>query len=165
MSKRGASDLWILLLVLVIAIVGIYFVFKGAGRATGYNFECIVECQPPKPVEIKWFVTTSSQEAQFMCNEYANAQCEPGTRYQSIAKPTGAFAVPGAKVYGGSISGVSGPGGRAFAGRAFAMGEQSCYTCSCLTEGITSVTGEAAERVCRDNCGGIISSVQAGPCR
>ena len=165
MHKRGRIEVIILVLVLVIAIAGLYFIFKGSGRATGYNFDCIVECQPPKGVEAKWFVTTSVQEAQFMCNQYANEQCRPGTRYQSVARPTGGFAVPGAKEYGGAISGVADSGQRAFTGRAYEIPYQSCYTCSCLQQGITATTRPSAERVCFDNCGGGIIGVAPGPCR
>ncbi len=165
MRKRGAVEATILVLVLLIAVIGLYFVFKGAGRATGYNFECIVECQPPKPVESKWLVTTSVQEAQFMCNQYANEQCRPGTRYQSVAKATGGFSIPAPKGYGGSIQGVADSGMRAFPGRAFEMPQQSCYTCSCLVEGITASTRLSAETVCSENCGGVIVGVAPGQCR
>ncbi|MEM3154983.1 MAG: hypothetical protein QW165_05490 [Candidatus Woesearchaeota archaeon] len=78
---------------------------------------------------------------------------------------TGSFVIPAAKEYGGGISGVSAPGTRAFpAGRATEMPDQSCYTCSCMEQGITSATREAAEKVCRDNCGGDIVSIVVGVC-
>lgn len=78
---------------------------------------------------------------------------------------TGNFVLPAAKEYGGAISGVSIPGTRAFpAGRAIELPDQSCYTCSCVEQGITSVTREAAEKVCSDNCGGDIVSIVVGEC-
>jgi len=165
MSKKGGTEAVILIAVLVVSILALYFIFKGPGRAAGFNFECIVECQPPKAVESTWFVTTSSQEAQFMCNQYANAQCKPGTRYQSVARATGGFSIPAAKEYGGAVRGIAAPGTRAFpAGRAYELPAQSCYTCSCMTQGITATNQAAAQKVCAENCGGTIRSVIAGAC-
>ncbi len=83
----------------------------------------------------------------------------------SFKSATGGFAVPAAKEYGGAVRGVSISGTRAFpAGRAFEMPEQSCYTCSCLEQGITSANREAAERVCADNCNGRINNDRPGEC-
>jgi hypothetical protein len=78
---------------------------------------------------------------------------------------TGNFVLPAAKEYGGGISGVSIPGSKAFpGGRAIELPDQSCYTCSCMEQGITSATREAAEKVCADNCGGDIVSIVVGQC-
>jgi len=78
---------------------------------------------------------------------------------------TGAMQVPQAKSYGGAIRGISDTGSRAFAGRAFELPEQNCYTCDCLSAPLTSVDEETAAIVCRDNCGGTIVDSFVGPCR
>jgi len=163
MSKRGQIEAIILAVVLGVAVVGGYFAAQGPGQATAFNFECIIECQPPKAVDSVNLVTTSAEEAQFMCNTMANERCSPGTRYRSIA--TGYFAVPSAREYGGAIRGISVPGTRAFpAGRAFETPDENCYTCSCLTQGITALDEATAARVCSDNCGGSITSSRTGYC-
>ena len=78
--------------------------------------------------------------------------------------PTGYFALPAQKEYGGEITGIAMPGGRAFPGRALEMPTQDCYACSCLAQGITSATSEAAARVCSENCGGTVSKSHSGIC-
>lgn len=84
----------------------------------------------------------------------------------AVPGPTGNFAVPAAKEYGGAVRGVAVTGTRAFpAGRALETEVQFCYSCSCLEEGITAVDKSSAERVCRDNCQGAITGFEAGACR
>jgi len=86
MSKRGGVELFILLVVILIGIVGLYFTIKCPGRATGYNYECNVICTPVKNVEPKLLVTSSSEEAQSMCRTYAENQCKPGVPARAIAR-------------------------------------------------------------------------------
>ncbi len=212
MSKRGAAELLILVAVLVIAIVGLYFAFKGTGQAAGYNFECKVECSPPKAVDVEMFVTTSSEEAQSMCKSYAAVQCKPGVPFRAVAssvtgnaargdplyyynypgsespmvaceracmtyegnspaclekcsqfsskgdpyawRPTGEFAVPGQKEYGGAIRGISDESSRAFGGRAYEI-PQRCFECSCGGVYSTQLQ-DAAALACQNKCGGTI---------
>jgi len=83
--------------------------------------------------------------------------------------PSGQFAVPAAKEYGGAVRGISVPGMRAFPGRAVeAEVPQYCYTCSCpdgLTTDYTTVEQEPAQNACRNYCiGGQIISSRPGTC-
>jgi len=80
-------------------------------------------------------------------------------------KPTGYFAAPSPKGYGGEIRGVASTGSRAFSGRAYQMPKQSCFKCSCLSQGLSAVNMESAQRVCSENCGGSIIEVTAGACK
>lgn len=93
-------------------------------------------------------------------------------RYSSVGDPyaqswvTGNFALPAAKEYGGEVRGVAISGTRAFpGGRAIELPEQSCFMCSCLSEGLTALDESTAQRVCFENCDGYIVSSSAGPCR
>ncbi|MBI4146535.1 hypothetical protein HY489_04310 [Candidatus Woesearchaeota archaeon] len=125
--KRGSVELWILLAVLVVAIVGIVFVLKTPVA------QVVPQTERPVP---------------------------------RVPAASGGFVIPGAREYGGAVRGIAAPGTRAFpAGRAFEIGEQHCYTCSCLTTGITSDDRVAAERVCADNCGGTLINDVLGPCQ
>jgi len=166
MSKRGAVELFILIVVIVIAIVGLYIALR---QPTGqfvnvdsplyqYNYpggeSPIVSCQRAC---INFYPNDEACLAR--CQEASSV----GDPY--AWKPTGKFAVPGAQEYGGGIRGIYDGQARAFPGRAFEMPGQDCYKCSCLTEGITSATREAAERVCSENCGGVIAEVSVGACR
>ncbi len=78
---------------------------------------------------------------------------------------TGAVQVPQAKSYGGSVKGIADTGSRAFAGRAFELPPQNCYTCDCLSVQLTSVDEDTAAIVCKDNCGGKIVASSVGACR
>ena len=78
---------------------------------------------------------------------------------------TGRFVIPDAKAYGGEVRGVYSTSARAFSGRAYELPDQSCFTCSCLTQGITAVDRSAAAKACLDNCGGEITSVVVGNCQ
>ncbi len=79
--------------------------------------------------------------------------------------PTGYFALPAQKEYGGAIRGIVTPGTRAFPGRAAEMPAQDCYTCNCLAPfEITSVDPSTAARVCLENCGGTITKAHSGIC-
>ena len=163
MSKRGAAEGIVLIFVLAVALLSLYFMMGIGGKATAYNFECVVECHPQKAVKSDFLVTSSVQEAQALCNVYANEHCKPGTKYRAIA--TGNFVVPGAKEYGGAVRGVSAPGTRAFpAGRAFELPTQSCYSCTTVPQGITASDRATAERVCNENYGGSITSESPGTC-
>src|SRR3990172_4603640 len=99
MSKRGGAELFILVAVLLIALVGLYYVMKGPGKAVGYNFECNVECSPSKPVRSEMFVTTSSEEAQSMCRSYAVEQCRPGAPARAVARAITGYAARGDPLY------------------------------------------------------------------
>jgi hypothetical protein len=99
MSKRGGAELFILLAVLLIAIVGLYYVMKGPGKAVGYNFACDVECSPAKPVKGEMFVTTSSEEAQSMCRAYASEQCRPGVPARAVARSITGYVTQGDPLY------------------------------------------------------------------
>ncbi len=137
-SKKGNAELLIFLAVAVTALGGIIFYLLPGNSASGQAY----------------LPLASSGEAI-------------SSEVQSESPVTGHFVIPAAKEYGGSISGVSAPGTIAFpAGRAAETGlpDQSCYTCNCMEQGITSVTREAAERVCTDNCGGEIVSIVIGEC-
>ena len=84
----------------------------------------------------------------------------------SASTATGHFALPAAKEYGGAVRGIAAPGTRAFpAGRALETDIQTCYSCSCLEDGLTASDKASAEKVCRDNCAGTIVSQTAGACR
>lgn len=84
----------------------------------------------------------------------------------AVPGPTGNFALPAAKEYGGAVRGIAVTGTRAFpAGRALETEIQFCYTCSCIDEGLTANDKPTAQKVCTDNCGGTIVSESAGACR
>ncbi len=142
MSKKGSVELLIFLAVAVTALGGVIF-FLLPNTTTGQYVAPIQDDIAP--------------------DQYIpDAVDVPVKSGESL---TGNFVIPGAKEYGGGISGVSGT--RAFpAGRAIEQGlpDQSCYTCNCMTQGITSVTREAAENVCTNNCGGDIVSIVVGNC-
>jgi hypothetical protein len=143
MSKKGSVELLIFLAVAVTALGGVIF-FLLPNTTTGQYIAPLQE---------------DIASGQYIPSA-ANVPVKSG---ESL---TGNFVIPGAKEYGGGISAVS-PGTRAFpAGRAFEQGlpDQSCYTCSCIEQGITSVTREAAETVCTNNCGGDIVSIVIGNC-
>ncbi len=110
MSKRGTAEMFILLAVLVIAILGLYFVMKGPGKAVGYNFECNVACNPQKPVGAKFFMTSSGEEAQSMCGAYAREQCKPGVPYSANARAiTGYVVTSDDPLYGYNYPGSESP--------------------------------------------------------
>ncbi|RJQ22569.1 hypothetical protein C4580_00780 [Candidatus Woesearchaeota archaeon] len=97
------------------------------------------------------------------------SQPQPSSQQTSLLPPpsvSGGFTVPAPREYGGAIRGVAIEGSRAFpGGRAIETDIQNCYTCSCISSGITSIDRAIAEKVCADNCGGRIVQEQAGPCR
>lgn len=141
MSKKGNAELLIFLAVAVTALGGVIFYLLPNNPTAG---QAVIQMESP---------------SQFVGKSTVVANAEPAF--------TGHFVIPAAKEYGGGISGVSVPGTVAFpAGRAAETGlpDQSCYTCNCMEQGITSVTREAAERVCTDNCGGEIVSIVIGEC-
>src|SRR3990172_13371920 len=109
MSKRGNAELLILLAVLLIAIVGLFYVMKGPGKATGYSFACNVECVPQKLVDQELFVTTSSEEAQSMCGAYAREQCKPGIPYRAVAQSITGYASEGDPLYNYNYPGSESP--------------------------------------------------------
>ncbi len=109
MSKRGSAELFILLAVLLIAVVGLYYVMKGPGKATGYNFQCSVACNPPKSVDYKLFVTSSSEEAQSMCGAYAREQCKPGVPYRAVAQSITGLLSEGDPLYHYNYPGSESP--------------------------------------------------------
>jgi len=189
MSKRGNAEVIMFLAVAVTALGGIIF-FLLPNSNTGMAYippelnpgdvrMNMLDCQaaycfgrPPGVPRHLWHEPLAGKELQdclVWCQTQGGvspAQYFPGT-YGSYESPTGNFVIPAAKEYGGAIRGVAVPGTRAFpAGRAFEEGlpDQSCYTCSCLDQKITSVTKEAAERVCTDNCGGTITATVVGNC-
>ncbi len=144
MSKKGSVELLIFLAVAVTALGGVIF-FLLPNTTTGQYIAPLQE--------------------DIASDQYIPAAINAPIK-SSGDSLTGNFVIPVAKEYGGGISGVS-PGTRAFpAGRAFEQGlpDQSCYTCSCMTQGITSVTRDAAETVCTNNCGGDIVSIVIGNC-
>jgi hypothetical protein len=146
MSKKGNSELLIFLAVAVTALGGVIF-FLLPSETTG---QATVPFQQSIP------------SSQYVPNTVDSPVKSSGNSL------TGNFVIPGAKEYGGGISGVSAPGTRAFpAGRAIEQGlpDQSCYTCNCMSQGISSVTREAAEKVCTNNCGGDIVSIVVGDCQ
>ncbi len=117
MSKRGSIGAFVLVVVILVAVVALFFAFKAPRESL------------------------------------------------TMVQPTGSFAVPAAKEYGGAVRGVAAPGTRAFpAGRAFELPEQSCFKCSCLDQGITASKQETAQTVCSENCGGQIVSSTGGVC-
>lgn len=109
MSKRGAAELFILLAVLVIAVVGLYYAMKGPGKATGYNFVCNVECSPAKSVESELFMTSSAEEAQYMCRAYAAEQCKPGVPYRAVASSATGYVSEGDPLYNYNYPGSESP--------------------------------------------------------
>ena len=94
------------------------------------------------------------------CEQYSSV----GNYYYIKPSITGEFVAPSAKAYGGDIRGVASSTSKAFAGRAYQMPAQACYTCSCLDRGITAIDKTSAERVCLENCQGTITEVKAGAC-
>ncbi|PIN74788.1 hypothetical protein COV18_06230 [Candidatus Woesearchaeota archaeon CG10_big_fil_rev_8_21_14_0_10_37_12] len=165
--KKGHLEATIIVITLFVAVIAIYFLFSTTGKASAYQYECLPDCQPTRPVQAEYYVTNSAQEAQTLCNEYAQRVCSPGQPSRVVSTLiTGQFAVSGAKQYGGAIRGLTDPEARSFSGRATDVSKQQgdCYACSCLAQGITSQTQETASRVCRDNCGGTITNVKIGIC-
>ncbi len=180
MSKRGNVELLMFLAVALTALGGVVFLLL-PNTTTGQAYY-----QDPAEVPLS-SLKMSVLECQNMCFRYPTkspsyeypeqvsgqtlseclAQCRQGASIPSDegSPLTGNFVIPAAKEYGGGISGVSMPGTKAFpGGRAIELPDQSCYTCSCMSQGITSATREAAEKVCTDNCGGDIVSIVIGQC-
>src|SRR5574342_281976 len=140
-SKKGNAELLIFLAVAVTALGGIVFFLLPVNSASGQAYNV-----PKLP-------------------QAGNSIYQSSGIQSSINELSGHFVLPAAKEYGGGISGVSIPGSKAFpGGRAIELPDQSWYTCSCMEQGITSVTREAAEKVCTDNCGGDIVSIVVGEC-
>ena len=141
MSKRGMVELLIVLIVLIIAVIGVLYVLS-PGRSP------------------------SGKDAAPDYNAPSGAFTVPAVQEVSAGNSiTGHFVIPAAKAYGGDVRGVYEAHARAFSGRAYELPEQSCYTCSCLKDGITAVDRSAAAQVCTNNCGGQITDVVVGPCR
>lgn len=178
MSKRGNAESAIVYLVLAIAIIGAIFVFLPTNNSTSMAIipqqdqpgqyrlpmlDCQSQCMGRPVGEAMHSYPrnrvggTALQACLQRCYDSSGVSQYPDF-------PTGQFAVEGAKEYGGIIRGVAIEGSRAFGGRAYEFPKQSCFTCSCLKQGITSATREAAERVCTENCGGTITSTLAGEC-
>lgn len=144
-SKKGSVELLIFLAVALTALGGVIFLLL-PNSTTGKN------------------VAFQDQQGAVL-DQYVPSSINVPVKSDSL---TGNFVIPAAKQYGGGISGVSAPGTKAFpAGRAFEqdLPDQSCYTCSCIEQGITSATREAAETVCTNNCGGDIVSIVIGECQ
>jgi len=188
MNKRGNAETAIVLLVLAIAIIGAIFVFLPTNETTGMTLipteyqpglyklpmmQCQSQCmgrpvgEPMHAYPRQRIGGKELQDCLAKCYEESGVSQYPRTTggITGAYGITGAFAVGGVKEYGGSIRGIALPGTRAFAGgRAYEMPKQSCYTCSCMKQGITSATTEAAVRVCSENCGGTITKSETGEC-
>jgi len=179
MSKRGNTESAIVYLVLAIAIIGAIFVFLPTNNSTNMAvippqdqpglyklpmLDCQSQCmgRPVGTPRHSYPRNTMGGSALQACLQRCY-ESSAVSQYPSF--PTGQFAVAGAKEYGGPIRGVAIEGSRAFSGgRAYQFPTQSCYTCSCMKQGITSSTREAAVRVCTENCEGTITSTLAGEC-
>lgn len=176
MSKRGSAELFILIAIIVIAAVGLFIVL---GKEPTGKFSAI----PPQEVQYPYSplygyqypgaespITSCERACRnfYSGDEGCLARCQQfsSTGDPYAWQPTGKFAIPAAKEYGGAVRGIAAPGTRAFpAGRAYELPEQSCYTCSCLEQGITATSKESAQHVCTDNCGGEIVYEVTGPCQ
>lgn len=183
--KRGHAGL-VLLLVLVVAVGAVFMLFRTAGPTGNivkyYN-------QPEYEVPRYAYDTPAFRHQQYLsCRQScmtmgdaryapmrdtvesclmrcASAANEPLAYREPAPRITGNFAVPEPAAYGGSVRGIVEPEARAFGGRAVEAGDQSCYVCSCMEQGITSASRDAAERVCRENCGGSLMDSMAGACQ
>lgn len=151
--KRGNAEVMIFVAVAVVAAFGLYFVLlPGQGQAVmmkPYD-ECVNNC----------YDRFQGEQVQSCVDG-----CGTLTPTEPSAAPTGRFAAPEPKSYGGAIRGITDPTSKAFRGRATALPEQACFTCSCMPDPITSADRETAERVCKDHCGGTITDSIAGECR
>jgi hypothetical protein len=171
--KRGSTAIWgVVLTVLIVAGIGLYYYsIDVPGSAIGGNpYEQHVDYMTCRQ---NCFGAYHRQRPQIsnclaMC---AVPQQAPGPAGPYAVPPedigvTGEFARPGAKEYGGAIRGVAEGLGKAFPGRAIELPSQDCYACNCPGKsfGITSVTSDAAELACSNNCGGSISMLHSGIC-
>jgi len=180
--KRGNVGI-VLIVVLVVAVIGTLFLVKELRSPSGQvaNFGPKYYADPPEyKVPTYYYETTSHKQSEYyQCEESCYArygpvqaqQCaldcaeEAHTPVYRSTTPTGNFAMPEPKAYGGAVRGIIEPEAKAFRGRAVEGGDQSCFTCSCLDQGITAQDEAAAQKVCEENCGGTITNAIAGACR
>ena len=144
-TKHSHPEYLILAIVLTVALIGLAWVSQnGAGKASEMQLECQEECFPHKATRI----TTAPEP----CEECLNEQI------------TGGFTVAEPKSFGGDIKGIADESAKAFVGRASETEQVMCYTCSCMSEGITAMDENTAKRVCSQNCAGQIVSAVSGQC-
>lgn len=145
-KRQFGAEYMILALVIIVALIGFAWVMQPAsvGRSWESVFECQDECFPKK--------TTLHDGKE---------SCENCLKQQRI---TGGFTVAEPKQFGGDIQGIVDESSRAFVGRAATTDGAGCYTCDCMTSGITAYDGQTAQRVCSQNCNGLITGIKQGVC-
>lgn len=174
MYKRGNIELLVFVFVGIVALGGLYLAWNPYGQAVrlpdvqsadAYD-ACMADCaiqDVPDLCSPKCIGLIKPSSSTYTDTPTGRFSFEVAERRQNSI--TGNFAAPKVKEYGGAIRGVASEGTRAFpAGRAYELPDQACYTCSCLTGGITASERNSAERVCSENCGGVITDVTIGVC-